>query len=317
MARVGPHALSAPARLAALLLVAGLAGACDASNPRPTAPSPSAGSSPSPTATVGPSPTPTPTPSAMSSPATAGPAASPLPPGVVPCPGSAARGHPTGTNASARSSNWSGYVATSRAQQFSCVEGTWKQPSVHCPSRGVRTVSYWVGIGGVGQEALEQIGTQTECAGGRAIVVAWHESLPRERAEVTEPLDVRPGDTVWAQARWLGAAAYRLSLVDITHPVQFGIRDSNPTLRRTSAEWIVEAPTGGCPDSCHVLSMPDFGRLRFSGTWVTAADVRAPLDGSGFTHERETMITRKGLVRSVVSSTAPDGTSFTVVWKRP
>ena len=169
----------------------------------------------------------------------------------------------------------------------------------------------------MGQEALEQIGTQTECAGGRAIVVAWHESLPRERAEVTEPLDVRPGDTVWAQARWLGGAAYRLSLVDITHPVQFSIRDSNPTLRRTSAEWIVEAPTGGCPDSCHVLSMPDFGRLRFSGTWVTAADVRAPLDGSGFTHERETMITRRGLVRSVVSSTAPHGTSFTVVWKRP
>ena len=137
------------------------------------------------------------------------------------------------------------------------------------------------------------------------------------RARMTVYAADGSGTLTTGNMTWLGGGAYRLSLVDITHPVQFSIRDSNPTLRRTSAEWIVEAPTGGCPDSCHVLSMPDFGRLRFSGTWVTASDVRAPLDGSGFTHERETMITRKGLVRSVVSSTAPDGTSFTVVWKRP
>jgi len=243
--------------------------------------------------------------------------ATPLPPGVTPCPGTTPGEHVTGRSASARSSNWSGYVAHSVQPQFTCVEATWTQPHVRCPTKGSRTVAYWVGLGGVGQEGLEQIGTQTTCTDGRDLVVVWHESLPLERAEVVEPVDVHAGDRMWAQVRWLAGARYRLAIVDITHPQQLSVLDTNARLRRTSAEWIVEAPTAGCPSSCHVLSMPNFGRLRFSGIVVTADGVRLPLDGPGFIHERETMVTRKGAVRSVVSSTAADGTAFTVEWKRP
>jgi hypothetical protein len=207
-------------------------------------------------------------------------------------------------------------VVASGDPQFSCVEATWTQPSVRCPAKGSRTVAFWVGLGGVGQESLEQIGTQTACTDGRDLTVVWHESLPREAGEVVEPLDVHAGDRIWAQVLWLRGGRYRLTIVDITHPQQLSVVDTNSGLLRTHAEWIVEAPTGGCPSSCHVLSMPNFGRFRFSDIAVSADGVRRPLDGTGFVHERETMVTRRGAIRSVVSSTASDGTSFAVDWKR-
>jgi hypothetical protein len=225
-------------------------------------------------------------------------------------------GQADGRAGSSPSSNWSGYVVRAAEPRFACVEATWTQPAVRCPSKGSRTVAYWVGIGGVGQEGLEQIGTQSACNDGRELIVVWHESLPRERSQVAEPLDVHAGDQIWAQVRWVGGARYRLTIVDITHPQQLSVTDTNSRLRRTSAEWVVEAPTGGCPTSCHVLSMPNFGRFRFTGTFVTANGIRRPLDGAGFVHDRVTMVTRTGAVRSVVSSTAADGVSFTVDWKR-
>jgi hypothetical protein len=257
-----------------------------------------------------------PSPTAASSLATAAPPTTVLPPGVTPCPGAEPARQAVGAAAASRSTNWSGYVVSSADPQFSCVEATWTQPSVTCPTTGSRTVAFWVGLGGVGQHGLEQIGTQTACTDGRDLVVVWHESLPLERAEVVEPLDVRTGDRIWAQVRSMGGARYRLSIVDITHLQQVAIDDTNPQLRRTSAEWIVEAPTTGCPTRCHVLSMPNFHRLRFAGVLVTAEGVRRSLTGPGFTHERETMITRTGAIRSIVSSTVRDGTSFTVDWKR-
>jgi hypothetical protein len=249
-------------------------------------------------------------------PPSAGPPATPLPPGVTPCPGAEPGRHATGRAASARSTNWSGYVVGSADPKFSCVEATWTQPRVRCPSRGSRTVAFWVGIGGVGQAGLEQIGTQTTCTDGRDLIIAWQESLPRERGEVVEPLDVHEGDRIWAQVRWLGRGRYRLAIVDVTHPQQLSIVATNSRLRRTTVEWIVEAPTAGCPTRCHVLSMPNFGRFRFTGAVVVADGIRRPLNGPGFIHDRETMVTRTGAIRSVVSSTARDGTTFAVDWKR-
>jgi hypothetical protein len=297
-------------RRAAAVLVAGLLlhlAGCG-STVQPSGGSPTF--SPIPTAIASPSRTPT------GIPPSAAPPATPLPPGVTPCPGPERARQVVGGAAAARSTNWSGYVVHSAEPQFNCVEATWTQPSVSCPSKGSRTVAFWVGLGGVGQAGLEQIGTQTACTDGRDLIVVWHESLPLERAEVVEPLDVHAGDRIWAQVRWLGGARYRLAIVDVTHPRRLAIDDTNTGLRRTSAEWIVEAPTAGCPTSCHVLSMPNFGRVRFTEVSVVADGVRLPLNGPGFIHDRETMVTRKGVIRAVVSSTTRDGTSFAVDWKR-
>ena len=203
------------------------------------------------------------------------------------------------------------------AQGFNCVEATWVQPTVRCRGTTNQSAVYWVGLGGYGQRALVQIGTESTCIGGEALAAAWHESLPRERFSIRAPLDISVGDRIWAQVRWLSGSRYRLSLVDLTTRKDFSIRVNNTTLKRTSAEWIVEAPTGGCPSHCRTLKMPDFKTFRFRAAWVAIGGVRRQIDSARFTHVLETMVSSAGATRAEVTSTAADGSSFAVRWRRP
>jgi len=257
----------------------------------------------------------------------ASPAASPVAPsasppvsapevvGPGPCPGRAATGAP-GPADNETSTNWSGYTATSTHAIFTCVEASWVQPTIHCSGSTRRALSIWVGIGGFDQAGLEQIGTEADCGRGGATAALWHESLPSQKFEQRIDLAVRPGDTVRARIRALANSVYELSIVNVTRKTTFTVRDTNRKVRATSAEWIVEAPTGGCPSRCRILPMPDFGKLRFSGTWLTASGVRRSLLGSGFTHVNDRMVTAGGLTRATVTSTATSGAWFIVSWRR-
>lgn len=311
----------------ALWLSAMLLGACDAfSGPTPTTagqstdvtastppgdtPSLPAGPTSRPTvATPSPKPTPTATPTPpppSSAPALVGPA---------PCPGKATT-TAKGPAESESSTNWSGYTALSTKAIFTCVEATWIQPTIHCTGNSTRAVSIWVGIGGFDQSALEQIGTEADCRHGSAVASMWHESLPTQRAEVLIDIAVRPGDTVRARVSAVGKSVYELSIVNVTRNTTFTVRDTNKRLKATSAEWIVEAPTGGCPSNCHVLPMPNFGKLRMSGTWLTASGVRRSLLGSGYSHVNDRMVSSGGqTTRAIITSTASDGSSFVVTWR--
>ena len=108
-----------------------------------------------------------------------------------------------------------------------------------------------------------------------------------------------------------------MSLVNLTTRKRVAIPIVNTTLKRTSAEWIVEAPTGGCPQACHTLRMPDFKTFAFEEAWLSLAGARRPLVGARFVHAAESMVAADGLVRSEVTSTGQDGTSFMVRWRRP
>ena len=315
-ARVGPIA----GVLAAIILIAT---GCDASV-APTAPPASAppaivtqrpSPTPSPRPTPTPRPTPRPTPTASPTPTPSPTEAGPL--GLVsPCPGTAPTAHALGRAINAQSRNWSGYVA-SGAQGFSCVEATWVQPTVRCRGTTTQSAVYWLGLGGYGQRSLVQIGTESTCIRGEALAAAWHESLPREHFSIRTPLDISVGDRIWAQVRWLGGSGYRLSLVDLTTRKHFAIRVTNTTLKRTSAEWIVEAPAGGCPSQCRTLKMPDFKTFRFGAAWVSIGGVRRQVDSGRFTHVIEAMASSAGAIRAEVTSTSADGTSFAVRWRRP
>jgi hypothetical protein len=196
------------------------------------------------------------------------------------------------------------------------VEATWVQPKVICHGLADQSATYWVGLGGYDLRGLVQIGTESTCLNGRPQAAAWRESLPKQRYAVRLGLDIRVGHRIRAQVRWLSGSKYRLTLVDLTNRQRFTITDTNTTVRRTSADWIVEAPTGGCPDACRVLKMPDFGTLAFSDAWTTWAGQRLPLDAAGFVHLRVSMETSTGKIRARVASTATDGTAFRVRWLR-
>jgi hypothetical protein len=62
--------------------------------------------------------------------------------------------------------------------------------------------------------------------------------------------------------------------------------------------------------------MPDWGKVTFDHIWVTVAGVRTTLKATGTTRVKERMTTSTGATRSIVTSTASDGSSFIVTWKR-
>jgi hypothetical protein len=203
------------------------------------------------------------------------------------------------------------------ADGFTCVEAIWVQPKVRCRGTSIQSSVYWVGLGGFDQRSLVQVGTESLCSGGKAVTSAWHESLPRERFSIRTGLPIAVGDRIWVQVRWLGGSGYRISLADLTSRRHFEVEVTNKTLKRTSAEWIVEAPTVGCPSRCRTLKMPDFATVRFQGTWTTIGGLRQPLDAADFTHAAQTMVNSAGAVRSDISATSPTGTGFSVRWRRP
>jgi hypothetical protein len=144
----------------------------------------------------------------------------------------------------------------------------------------------------------------------------WRESLPRERYEVPLGLTIRSGDHIRARVLALGRSRYELSIANLTRHTSYAVRDTNRGLRATSAEWIVEAPTGGCPSRCHILPLPNFGQFRFSGTWATVSGTRQPLNGAGATHVQIAMEDDTGKARASVRSLGAAGTSFVVAWRK-
>lgn len=276
--------------------------------PTPT-PTPAATPTPTPTATPTPTPTRAPTPSPSFTVAD-GPDLA----GVQHCPGTVA-GAVQGTVDAEVSSNWSGYATTTSHSTTTCVEAEWVQPKVKCHGSARTSFSIWVGLGGFNQDALEQIGTAIDCVSGFPLDFTWHELLPRQRHEVDAPVALQPGDRVWAQVRWIGGSRYQLSLSNLTHPDGYTVKDTNTGLHRTEAEWIAEAPTL-CSSSCRIVSMPNFGKVTFDHVAVTVGGVRSTLLARGFTRVRIRLASKSGATRASVTSTAPDGASFVVTWRR-
>jgi hypothetical protein len=316
-----PGTLVAPALVAALAIV--IAG-CDpfagpTTGPTLTVVTPTPSPSPSPTPTPRPTPTVTPRPTATPTPtlplASAGPTGSTIPAAIGPCPGRTATAA-SGPLDTASSTNWSGYAATLDSPKVGCVEATWVQPTVACSKSNHTAISLWVGIGGFDQDALVQVGSEIDCDNGHLSHFLWHESLPKERFEQRLELTVRAGDHLRARVRAVSSTRYEVAIANLTRHTSFRVVDTNTRLKATSGEWILEAPTGGCPDSCRILPMPNFHAFTFRDTWVSVAGVRQPLDGAGFSHVRVRMVTKGGTIRSQVTSTASDGSFFVVTWRR-
>ena len=287
-----------------------LAGACGGPVPSVDTPttSPAVVSSATPQPTATPSPaSPKPGPSAS---------ATPAPAAITPCPGKVEVVRSHGTTKTDQSTDWSGYTVSSTSTPFTCVEATWTQPTIVCHGTSLSVVAFWVGIGGVGQAGLVQTGTQTQCLHGTATIGAWHQSLPKERYATTVDMTVAAGDRIHAQVLRSGRTSYALKLENLTTGASFSVTSTNKTLDPTTAEWIVEAPAVGCPASCRVAALPDFGTVTFSGVSTTIKGVNDLLDGFGFVHTRTTLVTSSRRVRAKVSSTGSDGRSFAVTWVR-
>ena len=290
-------------RIAMLVLVVS---ACSADlTPSPTIPA-----TPSPTVRPSASPPPSPSPT---------PSATPVSehcPGTDRTPGKAA-----GPSLNDRSENWAGYVVYDPDVAITCVEGSWVQPAVTCPSTGEQDVAIWVGIDGVTNATagvaapdLVQIGTQAGCRDGRSSAFGWYEVIPEDPVSVGIPgVMIAAGDRIRAMVSF-ARDVFTLLLVVETSGDSFSIAKSLARARRQTAEWIVEAPTIGCPAHCVIAALPRFGKVTFSAAFASTATQRGAIDDDAWTHG-STELVRGGIVRAAVSRLAAGGTSFSVVWK--
>jgi hypothetical protein len=144
--------------------------------------------------------------------------------------------------------SWSGYVTAGR--EFSAVSARWTEPAVTC-NNTTDAFAPWVGLGGFGTTMVEQAGVETHCAAGVPVYRAWYELAPAAPVYYDDP--VGAGDSISAEVTRAGTR-YTLTVTDHTRQWSRTVTRSYDG-SNTSAEFILESPTG---------TFPDFGTVTFT-----------------------------------------------------
>ncbi len=253
--------------------------------------------------------------------------------------------------------NWSGYAAMKGSatvlkptfNSVTDVSGSWTIPSLITNPSADTFSSAWVGIDGVRNDVVEQIGTEHDIINGEVIYFAWFEQFPAS-AQKIDGFPVKPGDKIHARVTYQGMNdcqndVFLLRIVNETRNVKFQIKQAtlpgNPS-HRMSAEWIVEAPsspneliapfieaplTVNCLD---ILPLANFETIYFSNCQAIIDGRQGPIDDKHWTFTRITMTTGPTdgnvikAVPSVLTHTDCNGSSrknkckknsFSVSWK--
>ena len=202
-------------------------------------------------------------------------------------------------NATATSTNWSGYAADSGT--YSSVSASWVQPSVTCGSTATYS-SFWVGLDGYSSNSVEQTGTDSDCSGGSPSYYGWYEMYPHPSYYFGST--VSAGDTMSASVTFSGTNSYKLTLSDLTKGWSSSTTKKLSNAARSSAEVIIEAPYSG-----GILPLADFGTVNFSNSLVNGAAI-------GNTNPVSIdMVNSSGAYKDQVSSLS-GGENFSATWDR-
>jgi large repetitive protein len=223
---------------------------------------------------------------------------------------------------STTSSNWAGYaVETSltspSADAVSSVSGTWQVPAVASSGRGAAYTAVWVGIDGYSSSTVEQIGTESEIVNGRTVYYAWYEMYP-DAMVTLDSVKINPGDTVSASVEYVTTGehtgTFELTLTDATTNTSATVYQSAAGAERSSAEWIVEAPSSGSS----ILSLANFTTVAFTNASATVDGTPGPIDDASWAAAKINMVsgtTTKATTSALTDSQAtPATSSFTVAY---
>ena len=217
------------------------------------------------------------------------------------------------------SANWTGWASyaglagLAQPDSVSYVTGDWVVPAVNCDATDDDS-SVWVGIDGLYNGYVEQVGTQQSCKGGVASYKTWWEMYPAPKQAMN--LAVKPGDTVRGQVTYAGSGRFVLAVTNVSTGQSFSTTQSNPYAPRSTAEWIVEAPYNN-----GVLPLANFGSVTIDNGQATINGKTSPIAKSGLLSvlntQGATMITLGSLIKA--SATNPSltagGDSFKVTWQ--
>jgi hypothetical protein len=203
------------------------------------------------------------------------------------------------------SSNWSGYAVTGAAGSVSAVAGTWTVPTVSTGTSGYSAV--WVGIDGYSSSSVEQLGTGEDVSHGTATYYAWYEMYPAGSVTITS-MTVKAGDSMTASVAYT-SGSFVLTMTDTTESEHFSITLTASGAQRSSAEWIVEAPSSGYG----ILPLDNFGTVAFSNASATIGTTTGPIDAW---QSYAINIASRGTVQDTTSGLTDSGStsSFTVTY---
>jgi len=168
-----------------------------------------------------------------------------------------------------------------------------------------------VGIDGFSSNSVEQLGTEEDVVGGVPQYSAWYEIYPAY--PVTINMTINPGDTVSASVVYETSGQYKgefqLSITDGSQ--SFVTYQGYAQAQRSSAEWIVEAPSS----NSGVLPLANFGTVAFTNASATIDGTTGPINDSAWRAAAINMSTGSGLEDSTSGLTNTGTTSaFTVTY---
>ncbi len=207
-------------------------------------------------------------------------------------PGASASNAPqaaNGTVTGLQSVNWSGYGdSESGSNTVTYASGSWTIPTVQCLPAPYQNqdafLADWVGIDGLTNSTVEQLGTATQCFEGVEYYYVWYEMFPAGTVEegttacINDNVNCpQPGDQVSASVSVTSAGrgnnSYTLTLTDHTRPQEsFSVSAScaADVCLDQSAEWIVERPALELSLGFQIVPLGDYGRSTFSSADVVS-----------------------------------------------
>jgi Peptidase A4 family len=215
------------------------------------------------------------------------------------------------------STNWSGYAV--EGTSFTKALGSWTVPSVNCSVTPNTYSSFWVGIDGWTSNSVEQTGTDSDCSGSTPSYYAWYEFYPNPSFLISG-VKVSPGNQISASVTYSGSK-FTVTITNESTGKSFTKSATVRSAKRTSAEWIAEAPC--CTRSGGILPLADFGTMDFGVDFTgisntnnaTASGVSGVISAFGSKVFESIMVNgTTGANEAVPSALTADGSSFTVTW---
>lgn len=222
------------------------------------------------------------------------------------------------------SPNWSGYAALTKLQDplnysVEKVSGSWIVPTLTATPDDAFSVAF-VGIDGFFNNetavTIEQIGTAHIWFEGEPFYFAWFEMFgPTSTGGLNEIVNfpVNPGDEIFAQVKYVGNNIFSLKIFNTTQKAFVKVPYSltfQPLAARTSAEWIVEAPSG----INSILPLANYGTLEFCNCQAVIRDKKGSISNKRWENTAITMVNNTGEIQSQPSPLNCSGTNFTLTW---
>ncbi|GLG01506.1 hypothetical protein Alches_15450 [Alicyclobacillus hesperidum subsp. aegles] len=204
------------------------------------------------------------------------------------------------------SANWSGYIASPNgANGYTSVTGNWVVPTISGADNSM--AAQWIGLGGVENQDLLQIGTTEQMVNGQQEVDVFWEKLP---ASANSVMTIPVGSSVAATIDKGNGSTWNLSIRVTTPSGQTESKSITVSLSNryaanigTSAEWISEDPSTEQGD---LYPLANAGTVQFTNATVDGQ----PITASGNTVQSVAMVDNAGDILISPSSLGTDGESF-------